>query len=153
MIYKGKPNCVWFISSAVQGAWKPLVGFNANILESGHFNTYSCCVCCGQWWPCNISLDLIQCWVLLIYSLIARFVRPTWGLSGADRTQMDRPLTPITYWRPPRKLMMTSSKQNSFHITDPLCRIFTSQWWILFTKASDAKPWCFLWAVPEQTVD
>ena len=31
--------------------------------------------------------------------------------------------------------------------------LFTGQWWILLTKASDAELSCFLWSTPEQTVE
>ena len=48
--------------------------------------------------------------------------------------------------------MMTSSKENIFRVTDPLCGEFTSHRWIPLTKASDAELWCFLWSEPEQTV-
>ena len=35
--------------------------------------------------------------------------------------------------------MMTSSNGNNFCLTDPLCGVFIGQWWILRTKASDAR--------------
>ena len=41
--------------------------------------------------------------------------------------------------------MMTSSNGNIFHVTGPLCREFTSHWWILLTRSSDTELWCFLW--------
>ena len=47
-------------------------------------------------------------------------------------------------------LMMTSSKENIFHVTGPLSGEFTSQRWIPLTKSSDAELWCFLWSAPEQ---
>ena len=40
-------------------------------------------------------------------------------------------------------------KWNTFHITGPLCGVFTGHCWIPLTKASDAELWCFLWSVPE----
>ena len=46
-------------------------------------------------------------------------------------------------------VMMTSSNGNIFRVTDPLCGKFTGHLWILLTKASDAKLWCFLWSTPE----
>ena len=48
--------------------------------------------------------------------------------------------------------MMTSSNGNIFHITGPLWREFTSDWWIPLTKASDAELGYFLWSAPEQIV-
>ena len=48
--------------------------------------------------------------------------------------------------------MMTSSNWNIFRVIGPLCREFTSHWWISLTKASDAELWSFLWSAPEQTV-
>ena len=48
---------------------------------------------------------------------------------------------------------MTSSNGNIFRVTGPLCGEFTGHRWIILTKASDAELWCFLSAVPEQTVD
>ena len=51
------------------------------------------------------------------------------------------------------KNMMKSSYDNIFRVTGPLCGEFTGQWWIPFTKASDAELWCFLWSAPEQTVE
>ena len=49
--------------------------------------------------------------------------------------------------------MTTSSNGNIFRVTGPLCGEFTGQRWIPLTKASDAELLCFLWSVPEQTVD
>ena len=49
--------------------------------------------------------------------------------------------------------MMTSSPGNIFRITGPLWEKSTSHWWILLTKASDKKLWCFLWSVLEQMVE
>ena len=40
---------------------------------------------------------------------------------------------------------MTSSNENIFRVTGPLCGEFTSHRWIPLTKASDAELWCFLW--------
>ena len=48
---------------------------------------------------------------------------------------------------------MTSSNGNIFHITGPLWGEFTGHRWIPLTKASDAELWCFLWSVPEQTIE
>ena len=45
--------------------------------------------------------------------------------------------------------MMTSSNENSFRVTSPLCGEFTGHRWIPLTKANDAELWCFLWSVPE----
>ena len=39
--------------------------------------------------------------------------------------------------------MMTSSNENIFHVTGPLCGEFTGHRWIPLTKASDAELWCF----------
>ena len=41
--------------------------------------------------------------------------------------------------------MMTSSNGNFFRVT--------GHRWIPLTEASDAELWCFLWSVPEQTVE
>ena len=49
--------------------------------------------------------------------------------------------------------MMTSSNGNIFRDTGPLCGEFTGHRWIPLTKASDAELWCFLWSVPQQTVE
>ena len=40
-----------------------------------------------------------------------------------------------------------------FRITGPLWGESTGYWWLLLTKASDAKLWCFLWCEPEQMVE
>ena len=46
--------------------------------------------------------------------------------------------------------MMTSSNENIFLVTGPLCGKFTGHRWIPLTKASDAELWCFLcWSVTE----
>ena len=45
--------------------------------------------------------------------------------------------------------MMTSSNENIFHVTGPLCGEFTGNRWIPLTKASDAELWCFLWSAPK----
>ena len=42
---------------------------------------------------------------------------------------------------------------NIFRITGPLWGESTGHRWILLTKASDADLWCFLWSVPEKTVE
>ena len=49
--------------------------------------------------------------------------------------------------------MVTSSNENIFCVTDPLCGEFTGHRWIPLTKAGDAGLWCFLWSAPEQTVE
>ena len=38
--------------------------------------------------------------------------------------------------------MMSSSNENTFRVTGPLCGEFTGQRWIPFKKASDAENWC-----------
>ena len=48
---------------------------------------------------------------------------------------------------------MMSSNGNIFPVTGPLWGESTSQRWILLTKASNVELWCFLWSVPEQTVE
>ena len=51
---------------------------------------------------------------------------------------------------------MTSSNGNIFRVTGPLCGEFTGHRWIIFTQASDAELWCFLWSAGqpvEQTVE
>ena len=50
-------------------------------------------------------------------------------------------------------IMMTSSNGNIFRVTGHLCGEFAGPRWIPRTKASDAELWCFLWSVPEQTVE
>ena len=54
----------------------------------------------------------------------------------------------ITWWH-----IMTSSNENIFRVTGPLCGEFTGDRWIPLKKASDAELWCFLWSAPEQTVE
>ena len=49
--------------------------------------------------------------------------------------------------------MMTSSNGNISCVTGPLWGESTGNRWIPLTKASDAELWCFLWSVPEQTVE
>ena len=49
--------------------------------------------------------------------------------------------------------MMTSSNENIFRVTGPLCGEFTGHRWIPRTKASDAELWCCLWSACEQTVE
>ena len=48
-----------------------------------------------------------------------------------------------------RIIMMTSSNDNIFHVTGPLCGEFTGHRWIPRTMASDAELWCFLWSALE----
>ena len=48
--------------------------------------------------------------------------------------------------------MMTPSKGNIFHVTDPLWGESIGHRWNPLTKASDAELWRFLWSAPEQTV-
>ena len=49
--------------------------------------------------------------------------------------------------------MMTSSNGNIFRVTGPLCGEFTGLRWILRTKTSGDKLWCFLWSAPNQTAE
>ena len=49
--------------------------------------------------------------------------------------------------------MMTSSNENIFRVTGPLCGEFTGHRWIPLTKSSDTELWCFLWSAPEQMVE
>ena len=55
--------------------------------------------------------------------------------------------------RPTEHYMMTSSSENIFRVTGPLCGEFTGLRWIPLTKASDAELWYFLWSAPGQTVE
>ena len=41
---------------------------------------------------------------------------------------------------------MTSSNENIFRVTGPVCGEFTGLRWMPHTKASDAEHWCFLWS-------
>ena len=49
--------------------------------------------------------------------------------------------------------MMMSSTGNLFHVTGPLWGESTGDRWIPLTKAREAELWCFLWSMPEQTVE
>ena len=49
--------------------------------------------------------------------------------------------------------MVTSSNGNIFRVTGSFWRELTGDRWVLLTKASDAKLWCFLWSAPEQSVE
>ena len=44
----------------------------------------------------SIAISIVWCWIFCRYSLIARFMGPTWGPSGADRTQVGPMLAPWT---------------------------------------------------------
>ena len=59
----------------------------------------------------------------------------------------------ISYTCKTTSCMMTYSNGNIFRVTGPLCGEFTGHRWIPLTKASDTELWCFLWSVPEQTVE
>ena len=48
---------------------------------------------------------------------------------------------------------MTSSNGNILRVTGPLWGECTGHQWFPLPKASDAGLWCFLWYVPEQTVE
>ena len=48
---------------------------------------------------------------------------------------------------------MTSSNGNIFCIAGLLWGESTGHQWIPLAKASDAELWCFLWSVPEQTIE
>ena len=50
-------------------------------------------------------------------------------------------------------VIMTSSNGNIFRFTGPLFGEFTGHRWIPLTKASEVELWCFLWSVPEKTVE
>ena len=49
--------------------------------------------------------------------------------------------------------IMTSWNANIFRVTGPSSGESIGHRWIPFTKANDAKVWCFLWSAPEQTVE
>ena len=49
--------------------------------------------------------------------------------------------------------MNTSSNGTIVRVTGPLWGESTGHRWTPFTKASDVEFWCFLWSVPEQTVE
>ena len=112
-------------------------------------------------------------------TLVARFMGPTWGPSGADRTQVGPILAPLTLLSGQLCVnggtivcrngvevqtitshktgmwlhMMTSSNGNIFRVTGHLCGEFTGPRWIPRTKASNAELWCFLWSASHQTVE
>ena len=49
-------------------------------------------------------------------------------------------------------LMMTSSNENIFRVTGPLCGEFIGHRYIPRAKTSDAEPWYFLWSAPERII-
>ena len=49
--------------------------------------------------------------------------------------------------------MMTSSNANICRVTGHLCGEFTSHRWLPQIKASDPELRCFVWSMPEQTVE
>ena len=51
---------------------------------------------CNQWWKFRQIIFLIELVFSIEYALIARFMGPTWGPSGADRTLMGPMLAPWT---------------------------------------------------------
>ena len=117
-----------------------------------------------------------------VETLIARFMGPTWGPTGADRTQVGPILAPWTLlpgkqlftcvptstaiWLNCRwsyyidaKLHHADKKSGSRHQMLAFIRYRPLWWksighrWIPLTKASDAELWCFLCSAPEQTVE
>ena len=50
-------------------------------------------------------------------------------------------------------IIMTSSNGNIFRVTGPLQGESTGDRWIPLTKACNASLWCFLWSMPEQTIE
>ena len=61
------------------------------------------------------------------------------------------------YWNVPRvgyRLMHDELiKWKIFRVTGHFCGEFTGPRWIPCTKANDAELWCFLWSVPEYTLE
>ena len=52
-----------------------------------------------------------------------------------------------------RQFILTSSSGNTFRVTGHLWGESVGHRWIPLTKASDTEIWCYLWSVPEQTVE
>ena len=110
-----------------------------------NFPVSHCCLC-------YILMPLQLCPHILLYGpyrvwnksylLTVNLNCPTWWNLGLK-------VHPATFWILITKNMMTSSNENIFRVTVPLCGEFIGHRWILRTKASDADLWCFLWSAPE----
>ena len=71
-----------------------------------------------------------------------------WPLDFPHKGKLFHVMTPSWCERTLKRIhhiMMTSSNEDMFRITSPLCGEFTGPRWIPRTKASDAELWCFLW--------
>ena len=72
------------------------------------------------------------------YDVIVQPGGATWHATNNRCIELGKTLLSI-------ESMMTSSNENIFRVTGPLCGEFTSYRWIPRTKASDAELWCFFY--------
>ena len=75
---------------------------------------------------------------------------PKWGICRwrCSNIQMDVRLCKHSVILHTPCHMMTSSNENIFRVTGPLCGEFAGHRWIPLTKAIDVELWCFLWSAP-----
>ena len=102
-------------------------------------------------------------WVSI--TLIARFMGPTWGPSGADRTQVGPMLAPWSLLSGAWMLMpwysTSSARLSSSHDDVIKWKHFPRYWpfvrgchrWIPLTKTSDVELWCFFLSAPEKMIE
>ena len=109
-----------------------------------------------------------------MHPLLARFMRSTWGPSGADRTQVgpmlapwtllagsvwlcsgvdscDSPIHGVLSWWRYHQIENFSALLAICEVNPPVTGGFPSG--ISLTKPSDAELWCFLWYGPEQMAE
>ena len=60
---------------------------------------------------------------------------------------------PKLSWRDIASVHDDAINGHIFRVTGHLCGEFICHRWIPLTKAIDAKLWCFLWSVPEHTIE
>ena len=86
-------------------------------------------MCCFVPWVCRHDSIFVLCFIQYVYK-----IQP--GAEHAGCHYHDD----VIKWK-------------HFRVTGHLCGEFTGERWIPRTKASDAEFWCFLWSVPEYTVE
>ena len=82
----------------------------------------------------------------------AKTVSTSWSWRHLYQPATSVPATSHTYTAAILFNMMTSSNENIFRVTVPLCGKFTGHRWTPLTNASDAEFWCFLWSVSEKAI-
>ena len=95
-------------------------------------------------WLLAVKESMRLAWMDFIIFVILNMWLPC-DISGVSGIELPGDRYSLPWWR--------HQNGNSLSVTGPLCGEFIGHRWIPLTKTSDMELSCFIWSVPEQTVE